>query len=87
MESLIGVLPIALVALACPLLMLVLMRGMHGGHSGHGSHEAPRPQASGHSADGRNAGDTATAEKLQAMEQEIAALRREVATKQARDGR
>ena len=39
MEALIAVLPIALIALACPLLMLFLMRGAHGG-SGHGVHHA-----------------------------------------------
>src|SRR3990172_3620083 len=39
MEALIAVLPIALIALACPLLMLFLMRGAHGG-SGGGAHHA-----------------------------------------------
>lgn len=39
MEALVAVLPIALIALACPLLMLFLMRGAHGG-SGHGVHQA-----------------------------------------------
>ncbi|MDP2673880.1 MAG: YHS domain-containing protein [Dehalococcoidia bacterium] len=39
METLVAVLPIALIALACPLLMLFLMRGAHGG-SGGGPHHA-----------------------------------------------
>src|SRR3990172_636642 len=39
MEALIAVLPIALIALACPLLMLFLMRGAHGGSAG-GPHHA-----------------------------------------------
>jgi len=38
-ETLVAVLPIALIALACPLLMLFLMRGTHGG-SGGGPHHA-----------------------------------------------
>jgi len=38
-EALVAVLPIALIALACPLLMLFLMRGAHGG-SGGGRHHA-----------------------------------------------
>ena len=33
-------LPVALVALACPLMMVFMMRGMHGGHGG-ASHEQP----------------------------------------------
>ena len=33
-------LPIALVALACPLMMVFMMKGMHGGHSD-GAHEQP----------------------------------------------
>ena len=32
MDSLIGVVPIALVVLICPLMMIFMMRGMHGGH-------------------------------------------------------
>ena len=32
MDSLIGVAPIALVVLMCPLMMIFMMRGMHGGH-------------------------------------------------------
>ena len=39
MEALIAVLPIALIALACPFLMFFLMRGAHGG-SGGGPHHA-----------------------------------------------
>jgi hypothetical protein len=33
MEWLIGVLPIALVALTCPLMMILMMLRMHGGHA------------------------------------------------------
>lgn len=33
MDSLVGILPIALV-LICPLIMILMMRGMHGGHRG-----------------------------------------------------
>lgn len=32
MDSLIGVVPIALVVLICPLMMIFMMRGMHNGH-------------------------------------------------------
>jgi len=32
MDWLIGVLPIALVLLMCPLMMIFMMHGMHGGH-------------------------------------------------------
>lgn len=32
MDWLIGVLPLALVVLICPLMMIFMMRGMHGGH-------------------------------------------------------
>ncbi len=83
MDSLSGLLPIALVLLICPLLMLVLMRGMHGGHD---AHDAPQPRRNGHGALGRSASDAAPAQKLQAIEQELAALRLELdATKRARD--
>lgn len=81
MESLYGLLPIALVLLFCPLLMFVFMRGMHGGH---GAHDAPQARRNGHGM--VSASDVVPAQKLQAMEQEIAVLRRELdATKQARD--
>lgn len=70
MESLIGLLPFAIVAVACPLLMILMMRGMHGGHGEHADHAA-------HGAP--EAGDEQTAERLRAMEEEITELRRELA--------
>ena len=74
MESLIGLLPFALIAVVCPLMMIFMMRGMHGGHS---EHERQR--------DASNAGtepavtDDAGSARLQAMEEEVTALRRELA--------
>jgi len=83
MESLYGLLPIALVLLLCPLLMFVFMRGMHGGHD---AHDAPQAQRNGHGSVDRHGADAASAQKLQAMEQELAALRRELhAIRQAQD--
>lgn len=83
MESLIGLLPLALLLLLCPLLMFVFMRGMHGGRD---AHDAPRPRRNGHDAIDGTAADAAPAERLQEMEQELAALRRELdATRQAPD--
>lgn len=80
MDSLSGLLPIALVLLICPLLMLVFMRGMHGGHD---AHDAPQQRRNGH---GRSASDAMPAQKLQAIEEELAALRLELdATERARD--
>jgi Protein of unknown function (DUF2933) len=82
MESLIGLAPFALLLLLCPLLMFVFMRGMHGGQD---AHDAPK-RRNGHGAIDRYAADPVPAERLQEMEQELAALRRELdATKQARD--
>jgi|SRR3990172_2700538 len=43
MEALVAVLPIALIALACPLLMLFLMRGAHGGSRGSAHHASGDP--------------------------------------------
>ena len=43
MEALVAVLPIALIALACPLLMLFLMRGAHGGFGGSAHHASGDP--------------------------------------------
>lgn len=74
MESLIGLLPFALIAVLCPLMMIFMMRGMHGSH---GEHERQR--------DASNAGtepaltDGAASARLQAMEEEVTALRRELA--------
>ncbi len=86
MESLIGLAPFALLLLLCPLLMFVFMRGMHGGHGGQDARDAPHPRRNDHGAINGSAADAAPAERLQEMEQELAALRRELdATKQARD--
>jgi len=42
MDWLIGVVPIALVVLICPLMMIFMMRGMHGGHADSAArHDAP----------------------------------------------
>jgi hypothetical protein len=89
MESLIGLLPFALIAVVCPLMMIFMMRGMHGGHN---EHERQRGAS--------NAGtepavtDGATSARLQAMEEEMTALRRELAAARSpervgtgRDGR
>lgn len=91
MEGLIGLLPFGIIALACPLMMIFMMRGMHGGghgqQSGHGDHAAP--DAAGQ----RTAPDDTTAARLQAMEEQVTALRRELAERDAeklgvgRDGR
>ena len=63
MEALLPILPIALIVLACPLLMMFMMRGMHGG--GHGEHG------------GRV--DTATADdRVRALEEEVARLKQRI---------
>ena len=88
MQLLIYLLPFTLL-LACPLLMVFMMRGMHSGHGGHGAPDAHGADAShagsGHAAvdDNRAASDAPA--RLQAMEQEIAALRREQGGNGARD--
>ncbi len=79
MQLLIYLLPFTLL-LACPLLMVLMMRGMHGGHGGHGGQSASG--ASDAHATGGEAGAPIAPDpgaRLQAMEQEIAALRRELA--------
>jgi hypothetical protein len=90
MESLIGLLPFAIIALACPLMMIFMMRGMHGGHGEQGGHVGHgAPDAAGQP----DAPDDATAARLQAMEEQVTALRRELAERDAeklgvgRDGR
>lgn len=64
MESLIGLLPLGLIALVCPLAMLFMMRGMLGGHGKHEGHATSNTES-----------DPATATRLAAMEQEITRLR------------
>jgi hypothetical protein len=87
MGSLIGLLPFAIIALACPLMMIFMMRGMHGGHS---EHERQRGASN---ADTEPAVTDGASARLQAMEEEVRALRREVAERDAeklgvgRDGR
>ena len=79
-EALIGSGPLAIVALVCLVMMVFMMRGMHGGHggqSGRSCHTTPADE------DRRNAPDDATAAKLQAMETQLAALRHEVAERNA----
>ncbi len=67
MEWLPGLLPIALVALGCPLMMWLMMRGMHGEH-GSGAHGAH-----GHTKD-----DDASRQKLAELQREVAELRKEL---------
>ena len=68
MEWLPGLLPIALIALVCPLMMWFMMRGMHGGHgsAGHGAHSPTED-------------DVASRQKLAALQREVAELRKELA--------
>ena len=68
MEWLPGLLPIALVALVCPLMMWLMMRGMHGEHgsAARGAH--------GHTKD-----DDASGQTLAALQREVAELRKELA--------
>jgi len=66
MESLIGLIPFALIALACPLAMLFMMRGMMGGHGKNEGHAASNAEP-----------DRAMATRLAAMEREIKRLRGE----------
>jgi uncharacterized membrane protein len=71
MEGLLGLLPFAVVALLCPLMMIFMMRGMHGGHD---EHAERAEQSRAPSAD-----DERAAARLQAMEEEMTELRREIA--------
>ncbi len=97
MESLIGLLPFAIIALVCPLMMIFMMRGMHGGHGeqgGHVGHGAPDGAGQSDVSGGDpRAPDDATDARLQAMEEQVTALRRELAERDAeklglgRDGR
>ena len=75
MEGLIGLLPFAIFALACPLMMIFMMRGMHGGHGdqrGRSCHTTPAD------VDERSAPDGATA-RLEAMEKQIAGAPHQIA--------
>lgn len=85
MQLLIYLLPFTLL-LACPLLMVFMMRGMHGGHGDHGGQGASG--ASDAHPTGGEAGAPIAPDpgaRLQAMEQEIASLRRELAGRDGRD--
>jgi hypothetical protein len=70
MEWLTGVVPIALIVLACPLIMWFMMRGMHGEHG----HAADHSSDSGLSADGSR-------QEVEALKQDVAGLRRELAAR------
>lgn len=75
MEWLIGISPILLIALLCPLLMIFMMRGMHGGHgdvSGHAGHDGPGGAVPG------------PEERLRELEKEIGELKQQVARTQPR---
>jgi len=67
MESLLGLLPLGLILLICPLAMIFMMRGMHGGHDKHEGHATSNTEP-----------DRATATRLAAMEREITRLRGEL---------
>ena len=70
MEWLTGLGPIALIVLACPLIMWFMMRGMHGEH-GHGAD---------HSSDSAPAvGDSQ--QEMKKLKREVADLRRELAAR------
>jgi hypothetical protein len=64
MEWLPGVLPIALIALVCPLMMWLMMRGMHGEHGS---------DVHSHTED-----DVASRQKLAELQREVAELRKEL---------
>ncbi len=68
MEWLPGLLPFALIALVCPLMMWLMMRGMNGEH-GSGAHGAHSPTED----------DVASRQKLAELQQEVAELRKELA--------
>ena len=73
MENLIGLLPFLLL-LACPLLMVFMMRGMsHGSHNGDGRHST---HGCGHDAAEKDPAAKATDDRLRALEDELASLRR-----------
>lgn len=68
MEWFIGILPIAAIAILCPLMMFFMMRGGHGSHGGQGEHSGhaqPQDQDA-------TAGDDA---RLRQLEGELDALR------------
>lgn len=81
MQLLIDLLPFTLL-LACPLLMVFMMRG-HGGHGGQGASGATDAHATGGEGGAPIAADPGA--RLQAMEQEIVSLRRELAGRDGRD--
>ena len=70
MEWLLGVAPLALIVLACPLIMWFMMRGMHGEH-GH---------AADHSSDSNLTADSSRQE-VEALKQDVADLQRELAAR------
>ena len=63
MESLAGLAPIALIVLACPLMMWFMMRGMHGAGAGHGAMDGEHGQEG----------------KVEVLEREVRDLRRQMA--------
>ncbi len=64
MDWLIGISPILLIVLICPLVMFFMMRGMHGGHGEAGTQAGPH---AGHD----------EAQRLTELEEEVARLRQE----------
>ena len=73
MEWLTGIAPIALIVLACPLIMWFTMRGMHGEHG----HAAEHGSDSGLTADGSQ-------QDMEKLKREVADLRRELAARSLR---
>ncbi len=80
MGALIGLAPLAIAALVCLGMMVFMMRGTHGGRgdgAGHSCHGSPAD------ADRSGTPDHASAARLQAMEEQVADLRLELAERNA----
>ncbi len=73
MDWLLGVSPILLIALVCPLMMIFMMRGMHGGHGAATEH------------DDHNAGDEDPERRLAQLEEEIHEPKQRIAARPPAD--
>ncbi len=79
MEALIELAPLAIAALVCLVMMVFMMRGMHGGHAGQTGrtcHATPADR-------NRSSAPDDAAARLESMEKQLAALRHEVAERNA----